>query len=381
MRTGAGGIRGGPGGAAVRGTDDAWPWRQGPQDEARHEERVREALRACIADLVADPALVEGGAGSVALPAYALREFRFRFSDPAAGAAGGEVGGAGGGGAPPGAPAGREPGRDELEAEVGVEALEQIVFADLHLPALAPKPGAGVPAPGRRGSAVRRRGSPAALDRRRSLQANLLRHAREGRPKVGAWADEDLRFRAPRPRPRGETAAAVIVMRDVSGSMGEFKKALARGFFFWMVRFLRARYAGVEPVFIAHHTVAREVGEEAFFALAESGGTKVSAAYELALGIMRARYDAAHWNIYACHFSDGDNWGDEDNARCVQLAREMLGRASALGYAETAEPGYRSPLLSALQAIDNPRLVTMSLHGRRDVLGALRRFFHAPGDT
>jgi uncharacterized sporulation protein YeaH/YhbH (DUF444 family) len=81
---------------------------------------------------------------------------------------------------------------------------------------------------------------------------------------------------------------------------------MARSFFFWMVRFLRTRYADVDMVFIAHHTEAREVDEDTFFRLAESGGTRVSSAYELALDVMRSRYDPSAWNVYTCHFSDGN---------------------------------------------------------------------------
>ena len=76
-------------------------------------------------------------------------------------------------------------------------------------------------------------------------------------------------------------------------SMGEFKKYIARSFFFWMVRFLRTKYDNVEIVFISHHTEAKEVTEEQFFTQGESGGTVVSSAYQLALDIIRDRYQSA----------------------------------------------------------------------------------------
>src|SRR2546428_8746098 len=90
--------------------------------------------------------------------------------------------------------------------------------------------------------------------------------------------------------------AVVIAMRDVSGSMGEFEKYVSRSFYFWMLRFLRTRYERVQVAFVTHHTEAREVDEETFFKLGESGGTKASSAYELALAIVRQRYDPARWN-------------------------------------------------------------------------------------
>ena len=72
-------------------------------------------------------------------------------------------------------------------------------------------------------------------------------------------------------------------MRDVSGSMGDFEKYISRAFYFWMVRFLRTKYSTVQIVFITHHTEAKEVDEETFFSLGESGGTRVSSAYQLCL--------------------------------------------------------------------------------------------------
>src|SRR2546428_3275762 len=91
--------------------------------------------------------------------------------------------------------------------------------------------------------------------------------------------------------------AVVIAMRDVSGSMGEFEKYIARSFYFWMVRFLRTKYTNVEILFVSHHTEAKEVSEHEFFTKGESGGTKVSSAYQLALDIIRERYSPTDWNI------------------------------------------------------------------------------------
>src|SRR5436189_5416229 len=106
-----------------------------------------------------------------------------------------------------------------------------------------------------------------------------------------------------------------MALMDVSGSMGEFKKYIARSFFFWMVRFLRTKYDNVDIVFISHHTEAREVTEEQFFTQGESGGTVVSSAYQLALDIIKLSYPPADWNIYPFHFSDGDNYlSDNDEA-------------------------------------------------------------------
>ena len=150
--------------------------------------------------------------------------------------------------------------------------------------------------------------------------------------------------------------------------MGEFKKYIARSFFFWMVRFLRTKYDNVEIVFISHHTEAREVTEEQFFTQGESGGTVVSSAYQLALDIIGARYRPTDWNIYPFHFSDGDNYYS-DNEEAVRLADELIQTCNLFGYGEIGEEGgggYRRSS-GALLSIFNDRLQEQ---------GALRRRPH-----
>ena len=159
-------------------------------------------------------------------------------------------------------------------------------------------------------------------------------------------------------------------------SMGEFEKYIARSFYFWMVRFLRTKYANVEIVFISHHTEAREVTEEEFFHKGESGGTQVSSAYKLALEIMQTRYPPEDWNIYPFHFSDGDNlpW---DNDVCVKMVREMLTKCNLFGYGEIRE-GYRgssSTLMSAFNKIEDPKFVSVTISDKSAVYPALQRFF------
>lgn len=296
--------------------------RRGPVDQARHEAKVREAIREHIGEVVADPAVIGGdGRAIVRVPVRSLKEYRFRYDEERQAqvgqgdgktrvgqvlARGRPVSGGAGGVEPAGRGAGHEPGEEVIEVAVSVEDLAEIVFADLALPRLQAKGEGRVSGPAVRAASIRPTGPLAALDKRRSLLENIRRNARVGAAGVGAWSDADLRFRSYRPREHPRAAAAVVAMRDVSGSMGELKKHITRSFFFWMVRFLRARYDDVRLVFIAHHVDAREVDEATFFQLGESGGTRVSAAYELALQIIAERFAGPDWNIYPCHFSEGN---------------------------------------------------------------------------
>jgi uncharacterized sporulation protein YeaH/YhbH (DUF444 family)/intein/homing endonuclease len=159
-------------------------------------------------------------------------------------------------------------------------------------------------------------------------------------------------------------------------SMGEFEKYIARSFYFWMVRFLRTKYSNVKIVFISHHTEAKEVTEEEFFTHGESGGTQVSSAYELALQIIKERFNPEDWNIYPFHFSDGDNlpW---DNERCVALVEQLMRLCNIFGYGEIREGHYRSPstLMSAYNKIEDAKFMAVTISDRSEVYPALRRFF------
>ncbi|MBV9712394.1 MAG: DUF444 family protein [Ktedonobacteraceae bacterium] len=159
-------------------------------------------------------------------------------------------------------------------------------------------------------------------------------------------------------------------------SMGEFEKYIARSFYFWMVRFLRTKYNNVHIVFISHHTEAKEVTEDEFFHKGESGGTQVSSAYELALQIIKERYNPDDWNIYPFHFSDGDNlpW---DNDRCVQLVNKLMELCNIFGYGEIREGHYRSPstLMSAYNKISDKKFIAVTISDKKEVYPALRKFF------
>jgi uncharacterized sporulation protein YeaH/YhbH (DUF444 family) len=144
-----------------------------------------------------------------------------------------------------------------------------------------------------------------------------------------------------------------------------------------MVRFLRSRYRSVEIVFITHHTEAKQVDEESFFHLGESGGTRVSSAYRLALEIIAERYASDAWNIYPFHFSDGDNWGDSDNERCLDLVRQMLERCNAFGYGEIQRHSRSAPttLMSSFASLRDPHFISVTISSKDEVYPALRRFF------
>lgn len=138
------------------------------------------------------------------------------------------------------------------------------------------------------------------------------------------WIDEfDLKYNQFLARPDPSSSAVMFCLMDVSGSMTQTHKDIAKRFYILLYLFLKRNYQKIEVVFIRHHTSAKEVDEEEFFYSRETGGTIVSSALKLMDDIVRERYPSADWNIYAAQASDGDNWND-DSPQCRKLLEERI---------------------------------------------------------
>jgi uncharacterized sporulation protein YeaH/YhbH (DUF444 family) len=133
----------------------------------------------------------------------------------------------------------------------------------------------------------------------------------------------DLRYRSRVRTPVPTAKAVMFCVMDVSGSMDEARKDLAKRFFILLYLFLTRHYEKIDIVFIRHHTQAEEVDEHDFFHATETGGTVVSSALMLMEDIIRARYPRNEWNVYGAQASDGDNWHD-DSPRCRQLLQQGI---------------------------------------------------------
>lgn len=138
------------------------------------------------------------------------------------------------------------------------------------------------------------------------------------------WLDDfDLKYNLHVKNPIPHSKAVMFCIMDVSGSMDQKTKDIAKRFFLLLYLFLQRNYEKTEVVFIRHHTSAKEVTEEEFFYDRETGGTIVSSALKLTSEIISERYPASEWNIYGAQASDGDNW-DDDSSTCYTLLTEKL---------------------------------------------------------
>lgn len=133
----------------------------------------------------------------------------------------------------------------------------------------------------------------------------------------------DLRYNHRIRRSSPTTQAVMFCLMDVSGSMDEAKKDIAKRFFMLLYLFLTKNYEKIELVFIRHHTSAKEVSEHDFFYSRETGGTVVSSALELLDHLLQTRYPANAWNSYVAQASDGDNW-NADSPYCLTLLHDRI---------------------------------------------------------
>jgi sporulation protein YhbH len=362
--------------------------RKGELDQQRHNEKVKEAIKNNLPDVISEESIImSNGKKIIRLPIRSLDEYRFRFNYNKQKHAGQGQGGTKPGdvldvgrdsksGLGPGA--GSDPGVDYYEADISFEELEEMVFEDFSLPNLREKQKQQVQSSKIHFNDIRKAGIMSNVDKKRTIMEAIKRNAREGKPGFQIKRD-DLRYKTWDVVQNYESNAVVFAMMDTSGSMGAFEKYIARSFYFWMVRFLKTKYHQVEIIFLAHHTQAKEVSEEEFFSKGESGGTKCSSVYRLALEIINQRFPPDRYNPF--HFSDGDNL-PSDNALCRKLITELVPMCSLFGYGEIVSPYYRSnTLMSIYEQIKADNLTTVTIRNKREVYLALKKFFSEEGDV
>ncbi|MGC4378073.1 sporulation protein YhbH [Fictibacillus sp. Mic-4] len=362
--------------------------RKGYQDHQRHMEKVQEAIKNNLPDLISEENIIlSNGRDVIKIPIRSLDEYKIRYNydknkhvgqgdgdsqvgDVVARDSSSSQAGSGKGKGQPG----DKPGTDYTEAEVSIAELEEFLFKELELPNLKQKEPDDNFIEKIEFNDIRKTGLMGNVDKKRTILTAFKRNALEGRPGISPIYNDDLRFKTWNEVIKPESKAVVLAMMDTSGSMGIWEKYMARSFFFWMTRFLRSKYETVEIEFIAHHTEAKVVSEEDFFSKGESGGTICSSAYRKALELIETKYNPVRYNIYPFHFSDGDNL-TSDNARCVKLVKEIMEYSNMFGYGEVNAYNRHSTLMSVYKNINDPKFYYYILKEKADVYHSLKSFF------
>lgn len=272
-----------------------------------------------------------------------------------------------------GSKAGLGEGQDDFEFVLNQEEFLDFIFDDLELPDMLKKQMKDVTKVKPKRAGYTNVGNPSQLDVVRSLKNSMGRRIGLKRPSrkeieelekqieeetdndiklqleeelqklknrmlAIPWLDPfDVRYRNFTMTPQPMTQAVMFCVMDVSGSMGQREKDLAKRFFFFLYMFLRRKYEKVQIVFVKHHETAYEVNEEDFFHSKDSGGTVVSTALKLTKKIINDRYNVNDWNIYIAQASDGDNL-DSDYDETLDSAEALMPLVQYFAYIEVKHP-------------------------------------------
>jgi uncharacterized protein len=321
---------------------------RGARDWLRHNEKIREAVRSHLPEVIAGADVLSRGQSTVQVPVRMLEHYRFRLRSPD------QITGVGQGAAKPGdqlvppsdandgqgkGGGGDEEGGIQYVLEFQVDDIVDWLWEEMQLPNLVNRSGGARDDEWTR-EGWDRRGPRARLDRRRSLKESVKRQTMQQGP--AGFTNDDLRFRQLSRREQPATRAVVFLVLDVSASMSEQYRKLAKSFFFWAVQGLRRQYRHLEIVFVAHTTQAWEFAEEEFFQVTGSGGTFMSAALAKVREIVDTRFSPAEHNLYVFYASDGENSPSDMDATQAGLD-SMLDDLQYAGFLEVGSAGGSSP--------------------------------------
>ena len=364
---------------------------RGARDWLRHNEKVREAVHQHLPELIANADVLEGGTRTVRVPVKLLEHHHFRLLRP------GEQEGVGQGeGVRPGdrlagpatpgrqgrGPGGREQGGMEFVLELKIDDIVDWLWEEMRLPNLQARTGGAAEETDWIREGWDRKGARSRLDRRRSFRESVKRRASQesaAKPPP-AFTDEDLRFRQLTRRERPATQAVVFLLMDVSGSMADADRRLAKGFFFWAVQGLRRQYRHIETVFVAHTTEAWEFDEPRFFEVRGDGGTIASSGLDKVLEIVAARYSPTRYNIYLFYASDGDNALSDRSDAAAKLA-QLRQVASYCGFLEVSAAVQRHLTTETARLFRNSAggaagsIGSFPVSRMEDIWSAVRHFF------
>ena len=373
-------------------------------DRSRHKQKIEKAIREGVHNIVAEESIIgQDGKKKVKIPVRGIKEWQFVYgsnkNNKQAGSAPGsdlqqgqvvkrakqqEQG--------TGNKAGKDKGEEYYEVEITLEELAAYLFDSLGLPDLDKKKLKEIKEMKPKRHGHRPSGIMPRLDKRESMINRIKRMSAARRSgtieldedgnEVFPFHEDDLAFHHIKSKPKEATNAVIFFMMDVSGSMTQNIKFIARSFFFLLYHFIRHKYEEVEIVFIGHTTEAFETDEDSFFKRGESGGTHVSSAPKLAMEIINKRFHPSSWNIYAFHCTDGDNW-TEDNSRAVEAFKSITNISQMVCYCEVCPDGERmaweadrqDTLWRALGQINDEKFKTAILKKADDIWPVFKRLF------
>jgi uncharacterized protein len=355
------------------------------RDHQRFRKLVRGKVKSNLSKYISRGEMIgQKGKDLVSIPLPQIDIPQFRFGNKGgSGVAQGE----GEPGTPLGPPqpgseggAGDQPGAHILEVELSMEELAAILGEELALPRIEPRGKKNIVSTKDKYTGVRQAGPESLRHFKRTFKRALKRQISSGQyspeqPLVVPIREDKL-YRSWKEVQKPESVAVIIYMMDVSGSMTDEQKEIVRIESFWIDTWIKSHYQGIETAYIIHDAAAQIVDEHTFYHTRESGGTKISSAYELCDKLITKRYPPDQWNIYAFHFSDGDNWGD-DIQHCIEILQEkLLPKVNLFGYGQVESRYGSGEFFEYVNELSGERdnMVCSRIPDREAVLGSIKEF-------
>jgi len=368
-------------------------------DRRRHKKKIERAIKEGVHHIVADESIIgQSGKKKIKIPVRGIREYRFIYGDNSNNKKAGTAPGSDikrgqkiGKGqekqrANQGHKPGSDPGEEYYEVEITLEELAHYLFDDLELPDMEKKTLKKIVSEKNKRKGYRPEGIRPRLDKKKTAIERIKRkkaterHDNVDEEETFPFHNHDLVYRHYKKSMKPSSSAVIFFVMDVSGSMTQNKKFLARAFYFLLYHFIRSKYEHTEIVFVAHDTSASEVNEEQFFTRGNSGGTLVSSGLSLVCDIVSSRYHPQSWNIYCFQCSDGDNW-PEDTSKTLSLAEQIRDFSQLFGYCEIEpkdlqESWFKEAKLSNIyQRIDGRKMKCVSINDKSDIWLAFTKLF------
>ncbi|MBU5316096.1 sporulation protein YhbH [Clostridium bornimense] len=365
------------------------------EDRRRHRQLVEKSIKDNLGDILSEESIIgETKNKKFKIPIRGLKEYQFIYGKNSGGVASGtgeekrgeKIGSDRGGkgkGPGKGQGAGNAEGEDYYETEITLDEVFDYLAEDLELPNMDRKKYSEIITESSfKKKGYQKHGINPRLAKKKTVMTKIERLQSKKRALREANIDEeierfpfiedDLRYYRVKVQPKRESNAAIIFVMDVSGSMDNTKKYLARSYFYVLSRFIKNKYNNVEVAFVAHSTTAKEVGENEFFHKGQSGGTYISSGLNKALEIIEERYDPAMWNLYTFCVSDGDNWS-EDNEKTIKAVKDLCEVCNLFGYTEILPITYATTMKYKLNnEIKNKNYISASIKQKSDLWIALK---------
>ena len=357
------------------------------RDRKRFDEIIRGRIKRDLRKHITRGELIgKRGKELVSIPVPQIELPRLKYGRKGMAGVGqgeGDVGtaiGSGDGGSNGAGAAGDQPAPHLREVEISIQELAELLGEELELPRIEPRGQQHVKSVRARYSSIRTTGPETLRSFRRTYKEALKRQIAAGtydyRRPVVIPVREDMRYRSWKEEPEPVANAVIIYMMDVSGSMGNEQKEIVRIESFWIDTWIRAHYDGVVNRYVVHDAAAHEVDRETFYSTRESGGTRISSAYEVAARIIDEDYRPEDWNIYCFHFSDGDNWGGGDDEKCFKLLKErILLAVNLFGYGQVESRYGSGQFLESLQEnVEHDAMILSQIPDHEAILDSIKEF-------